>query len=108
MASVNKKKEAPIMNEPVLDQDFEKVDIEVEEAPKKVEKPVESKKAKKVIGTVVGCGILNVRAAANASATILTQIPASTMVDILGEEGDFYKVSVNGLEGYTMKQFIKK
>lgn len=49
---------------------------------------------------------LNVRALPYASASVLGVLDKGTTVVIEGEENEFYKVSVNGLVGYCMKQYV--
>ena len=63
------------------------------------------------IGTVNVSDVLNVRAEASTSATIITQLKANTKVYITGETGDWYKItaSVNGVTytGFAHKDYIK-
>ena len=62
------------------------------------------------IGTVNVSDVLNVRADASTSATIIVQLKANTKVYITGETGDWYKIaaSVNGVtyNGYAHKDYI--
>jgi hypothetical protein len=62
------------------------------------------------IGTVNVSDVLNVRADASTSATIIVQLKANTKVYITGETGDWYKItaSVNGTTytGYAHKDYI--
>ena len=54
-------------------------------------------------GIVINCGFLNVREKPNSRSVVLRRIPVGTEVEILGEDGDFYKI----LNGFVMKDFIK-
>ena len=62
------------------------------------------------IGTVNVSDVLNIRAEASTSATIIVQLKANTKVYITGETGDWYKIiaSVNGVSytGYAHKDYI--
>lgn len=62
------------------------------------------------IGTVNVSDVLNVRADASTSATIIVQLKANTKVYITGATGDWYKItaSVNGVTytGYAHKDYI--
>ena len=55
---------------------------------------------------IVSATKLNVRALPYASASVLGVLDKGTTVVIEGEENEFYKVSVNGLVGYCMKQYV--
>lgn len=69
-----------------------------------VERPVEE--SVKVNG-VVNCPLLNVRKDASPDSDVITTIEQNTKVLILGDENDFYNVSLkSGVEGYCVKQFI--
>lgn len=54
-------------------------------------------------GIVINCGFLNVREKPNSRSVVLRRIPIGTEVEILGEDGDFYKIQ----NGFIMKDFIK-
>ena len=54
-------------------------------------------------GIVINCGFLNVREKPNSRSIVLRRIPVGTEVEILGEDGDFYKIQ----NGFVMKDFIK-
>lgn len=71
-----------------------------------VEEPV----IKEVIGVVVDCVKLNVRAKPNGDADVIGTVNASVdvIVDEKNSTKDFYKVcTAAGLEGYCMKKYIK-
>ena len=51
--------------------------------------------------------VLLLRETASTSARVLGYYRNGTSVKLLGESGSFYKVSVNGQNGYMMKKFIK-
>lgn len=57
-------------------------------------------------GTVVGDN-LRVRKEENSSSEIIDLLNVNDKVEVLGENGDWYKVKVNGKVGYVKKQFIK-
>lgn len=62
------------------------------------------------IGTVKVSDVLNIRADASTSATIIVQLKANTKVYIIGETGDWYKITaaVNGVTytGFAHKDYI--
>lgn len=49
---------------------------------------------------------LNLRSEPKKDAKIVTIMPGESRLSIEGEDGDFYKVKFNVLEGYAMKKFI--
>ncbi len=51
-------------------------------------------------------GSLNLRAAPSLSAKVLGQFPTGTLVEIVGEGNEWYRVEVNGKEGYMMARFL--
>lgn len=57
-------------------------------------------------GTVVGDN-LRVRKEEDASSEIVDLLDVNDKVEIIGENGDWYKVKANGKVGYVKKQFIK-
>ena len=60
-------------------------------------------------GVVVDCSKLNVRRSANKLAKVLTVIEKGTSVIIKNAKpsNGFYKVEVNGIEGYCVKDYIE-
>lgn len=70
----------------------------------KKEEPVKEKPSKKEfkIGTV-DTSLLNVRSGASVTSKVVTTIPGGTEITIIGEEGDWYKIS----EGYVMKRYVR-
>ena len=61
-------------------------------------------------GTVANPGanqVLLLRETASTDARVLGYFGNGTQVNITGESGDFYKVTVGGKNGYMMKKFIK-
>lgn len=61
-------------------------------------------------GIVVDCVKLNVRKSPSADATVITEIPVGTKVQIIDEEStkDFHHVcTATGIDGFCMKKFIK-
>ena len=61
------------------------------------------------IGVVVNCSKLNVRRTANKLAKVLTVIEKGTSVIIENADpsNGFYKVKVNDIEGYCVKDYIE-
>ncbi|MBQ3408074.1 MAG: C40 family peptidase [Clostridia bacterium] len=57
-------------------------------------------------GTVVGDN-LRVRKEENVASEVIDLLDENDKVEILGENGDWYKVKVNGKVGYVNKQYIK-
>ena len=49
---------------------------------------------------------LNIRDDADASALVITSVPAKTVVTVLSQTGDFYKVKYNGVIGYAATEYI--
>jgi len=59
-------------------------------------------------GVVTTAGAnLNMRAAANTTAPILTTIPNGTRIPILGTSGNFFQTSFNGLNGFVSRDFVR-
>jgi N-acetylmuramoyl-L-alanine amidase len=59
-------------------------------------------------GSVVTDGSnLNIRKFPATTASIIGSIPAGAAVTVLGDAGDWYVVSYNGVNGYSSKQFIQ-
>lgn len=87
----------------------DKTDKEVEELLYSgVEKTEPEETAKpNLLGIVVDCSNLNVRADGDTTAPVITTIKAGINVRILDETVDWYKVNVNGVTGFCMKRFIK-
>lgn len=84
-------------NEPVIEE------VVVEEKNPSVNEVVEEnnyKHSRK--GTVVKCSVLNIREEASLNASILGQLKAGEVIDILDESGDFFKID----NGYVMKDYI--
>lgn len=67
----------------------------------------EPKMEKQIIVSTTG-GTLNMRITAFKTATILEKIPNGTKLTAQEEQGDFYKVTYNGKQGYVMKEFVKE
>lgn len=65
-------------------------------------------KAAMTSGVVTDCLKLNVRKKPSADAEILVIIDAlsEVMVDVDASTNDFYKVAVDGVEGFCMKKYI--
>lgn len=51
-------------------------------------------------------GKLNVRAAPNSKASLITKLEKGTEVTIIGENGDWYKIQINNKAGYVSKKYI--
>ena len=79
-------------------------DVEVKE--KVSEQPKPKKKVTR-IGVVINTPKLRVRQAASLEAEILMIIDKGTEVTILGPSKDFYKVSVNDVTGFCLKEYIE-
>ena len=50
---------------------------------------------------------LNLRSEASTSSSVITLLNANEKVDIISEEGDWYKVKYGNKEGYVSKEYIK-
>lgn len=59
-------------------------------------------------GVVSNCGRLNVRKKPNAESDAIAVIPvgAEVFIDMDASTEDFYKVNVNGRDGFCMKKYI--
>ena len=76
-----------------------------EEQPAKIEVPAEDYGVKQ---GVVKATNLNIRASANKESGITTIVDEHSVLEIFGEEGDFYKVKTShGIDGYAMKAFVE-
>ncbi|MGH4137409.1 SH3 domain-containing protein [Clostridium sp.] len=56
---------------------------------------------------VVSASSLNIRQKPSLSSSIMGSLSKNTMIDTLGKEGDFYKISYKGKTGYICKTYIK-
>ncbi len=56
---------------------------------------------------IVTTETLRVRKAASTDSTILEMVNHGDKIEIIGEEGDWYKVTVNGKNGYVSKEYVK-
>lgn len=93
---IPKKKPEPVeVTEPIA----EAVSVETP-----VEEPVKKETLKR--GIVNSSCPLNLRSEPKKDAKIVTIMPGESRLSIEGEDGDFYKVKFNSLEGYAMKKFI--
>ena len=50
---------------------------------------------------------LRIRSAASTSASVLGAIYPNQTFDITGEQGSWYKISINGINGYVHKDYVK-
>lgn len=85
-----------------------KKDVVVEKNDNNVEKQPKVREPRN--GIVVDCVKLNVRKSPSADATVITEIPVGTKVQIIDKEStkDFYHVcTATGIDGFCMKKFIK-
>jgi hypothetical protein len=64
--------------------------------------------AKEKIGMVTNCSVLNVRKIPNPVSEILFTIERGTLVkiDIQGSTESYYRVMIQGVEGFCKKDFI--
>ena len=51
---------------------------------------------------------VNLRKTASKDAPLVDKIPVGESVQIVGESGDWYKLKVNGMTGWMMKEFVKE
>lgn len=54
----------------------------------------------------INVDVANVRETADASSKILEQIPLNQEVELVEEQGDWYKISHNGITGYLKKDLV--
>lgn len=102
------------MKNDVINNEVENVveipEVETKSVDKKVSKKNNSKKVdgQGKSGAVTGCERLNVRQTPDMtdSNNIIGVIDEGTLVDIIQTDGDFFKIRVNGIEGYCVKKFI--
>lgn len=80
--------------------------VYVNEAPAETSK--ETVKTKNISGIVIDCNRLNVREEPNSNAKVVTVLNRDVEVEINKAEStaDWFKVAVNGIEGYCMRKFI--
>lgn len=73
-----------------------------------VEETVEEAAPKTLVGIVIDCSKLNVRKKANIKADVVSVINAKTEVAVYPDDStkEWYKVTVNGVDGFCMKKFI--
>ena len=57
--------------------------------------------------TVVSEGLLNLRASASPSATVIAEMPRGVVVTVLERGASWSKVSYNGMIGYAMNEFLQ-
>jgi N-acetylmuramoyl-L-alanine amidase len=62
---------------------------------------------KAVQGIVLTENGLNLRTAADFKSKIVSIVKPKTLVNIIEEAGDWYKLKIDKLEGYAFKQFVK-
>lgn len=55
----------------------------------------------------VDTAVLNVRASATTSSSILTQVKQNQVFDILGASGKWYKIKANGKTGWVHGDYVK-
>lgn len=99
----NKKNYNKISTEAVEVEQTVDTTVETEAPVEEAEVIVETK-----IGTVTDCSKLNLREKPKKDAKILKEIPVKTEVTVYPDESTktWYKVSVNGLDGFCMKEYI--
>lgn len=74
----------------------------------KAEKSLEEKSEKRVLkGKVFNCDNLNLREADNQVSKIIKILPKGTELEICEEFGKWYRVKVNGYDGYVMAQYVE-
>jgi len=49
---------------------------------------------------------VNLRRSASTSSALVDRIPAGGVIEVLGESGNYYKVTYNGSTGYVVKQYV--
>ncbi len=49
---------------------------------------------------------VNLRRSASTSSALVDRIPAGGVIEVLGESGNYYKVTYNGHTGYVVKQYV--
>lgn len=86
--------------EVVVETPVEEVEAPIEQVEPEVTNIVECKK-----GIVIDCVKLNIRKAPKANAEIIGTLDAGSIVFILDEAGDFYKID-SGDNSYCMKKYI--
>lgn len=69
--------------------------------------PEEKTEKKSVYGVVTNCDNLNLREADNQVSKIIKILPKGTELEICEEFGKWYRVKVNGYDGYVMAQYVE-
>lgn len=109
-----KKRENPVVEEPVADEVIEELvidDAAAEEVVEEIAEPEETIENTTKTGVVAGCKALKIRKTPNAinSANVICIIKESVkvIVDLDKSTDDWYSVCLeNGVEGFCMKKFI--
>lgn len=83
--------------------EVEEKEVNVEEVKEEVK---EELKEETKNGKLANCELLNARKEPSKDSEVLFVVSKEDKIVILGEENDFYKVSVNNKEAYCMKNFI--
>ena len=77
----------------------------------KIDEPEVVAPVEPITGKVVDCQKLNIRKAASKLADVLVVVPVGTKltIDLDKSKGDWYSVcTAAGIEGYCMKEFVKR
>lgn len=69
--------------------------------------PEEKVEKKSVHGVVANCEMLNLREQDNQVSKVLKVIPKGTKLEIMEEFGKWYRVKLNGYDGYVMAQYVE-
>ena len=59
------------------------------------------------IGTIKGSDFLNLRESPSTSSNLVVRMPGDASFEILGEEGDWYRVQYQDYTGYVSKQYVE-
>ena len=100
--------ESAEISEPVVEETpmAEPEEVAVEEIPMAEQADLNVTK----LGEVAGCEMLNVRVEPTKHAIVLQVLSFGDVVEVIDEDGDFYKVAINNDGdkefGYCMKQYI--
>lgn len=87
--------------------EVEEKEVNVEEVKDELKDEVKDEVKEEVKnGKLANCELLNARKEPSKDSEVLFVVSKEDKIVILGEENDFYKVSVNNKEAYCMKNFI--
>lgn len=100
--SNEKKNYSKITKKENIEESAKEVETKVSEVTPKAEKP------KKSFAAIVwGCTNLNMREKPDITSTVIRTVSSGTAVTVVEEKSGWYKYKVDGITGWSMKDYIK-